>query len=128
VDLARIMVVDDEKDIRKVVRKLLETEKHEVTEAKGGRECLEKLVEGERPDLIILDVMMPGMDGWEVSRLIKSNEVLKDIPICMLTVKNTTMDALMSLESAHANWHVNKPINKKQFLDTVNWLLERPPQ
>jgi DNA-binding response OmpR family regulator len=72
--------------------------------------------------------MMPGMDGWETSRLIKSNEVLKDIPICMLTAKTSTMDALMSLESGHANWHLNKPINRKQLLDTVKWLLENPPQ
>lgn len=122
------MVVDDETDVRKVIGSMLKKEGYEVIESKGGRDCLEKLIKGERPDLIILDVMMPVMDGWEVSRLIKSNEVLKDIPICMLTVKNTTMDALMSLESAHANWHVNKPINKEQFLGTVKWLLESPPK
>jgi len=124
--LARIMVVDDEKDIRNVLKKVLETEGHTVIEAPTGRDCLEKLLDGERPDLIILDIMMPGMDGWEVSRLIKSNEVLKDILICILTVKNTTMDALMSLESAHADWHLNKPINTKQFISTVKWLLEKP--
>jgi CheY-like chemotaxis protein len=122
------MVVEDNEEVRMVIGKILESGGYEVIEAESGRECLEKLVEGERPDLILLDVMMPGMDGWETSRLIKSNEVLKNIPICMLTAKTSTMDALMSLESGHANWHLNKPINRKQLLDTIKWLLENPPQ
>lgn len=67
--------------------------------------------------------MMPKLDGWEVSRRIKLDPAFKNTPICMLTAKTTTMDALMSLESAHAEWHLNKPISKKLLLEAVEWLL-----
>ncbi len=121
--MPRIMIVDDDNSLRDLVKNLLGQEGFEVVEAKDGLDCLEQLLEGERPDLILLDIMMPKMDGWDVSRKIKENEVLGDIPICMLTAKTTTMDALVSLESAHAEWHLNKPVTKKVLLDTVNWLL-----
>ncbi len=121
--MTKIMIVDDDTAIRQILRKILEGEGYTVIESKNGLECLEMLVDGERPDLILLDVMMPKMDGWEVSRKIKSNEALRDIRICMLTAKTTTMDALMSLESAHAEWHLNKPISKNVLLKTIEWQL-----
>ncbi|MFQ5800165.1 MAG: PleD family two-component system response regulator [Candidatus Hydrothermarchaeales archaeon] len=126
--MARILVVDDDPGVRTLVRKILEDEGYEAVESEGGLDCLTKLRMGERPDLILLDVMMPKMDGWEVSRRIKADESLKDIPVCMLTAKTTTMDALMSLESAHADWHINKPISKKLLLEAVKWLLESSSQ
>jgi CheY-like chemotaxis protein len=126
--MARIMIVDDNNEVRTVVKATLEREGYEVIEAHSGEECLNILYSGEIPDLVLLDIMMPEMDGWEVSRRMKTNEKLKNIIICMLTAKNTTMDALMSLESAHANWHLNKPISRKKLIDTVKWLLENPPQ
>jgi CheY-like chemotaxis protein len=122
------MIVDDNEDVRIVVKTALEREGYEVSEAESGFECMDMLESGEIPDLILLDVMMPELDGWEVTRKIRANQKLKDIIICMLTAKNTTMDALMSLESAGANWHLNKPISRKTLIDTVKWLLESPPQ
>ncbi|GBE19260.1 transcriptional regulatory protein AfsQ1 [archaeon BMS3Abin16] len=122
--MANIMVVDDNPEITTLVKITLEAEGHSVTTAASGEECLGLLYSGVKPDLILLDIMMPEMDGWEVSRRIKENEKLKDIIICMLTAKTTTMDALMSLESAHANWHLNKPISRAKLVETVRWLLE----
>jgi CheY-like chemotaxis protein len=126
--MPRIMIVDDNPEIVTVVKATLEREGYEVMTATSGEECLDQLYSGEIPELTLLDVMMPEMDGWEVSRRIKKNEKLKNIIICMLTAKNTTMDALVSLESAGANWHLNKPVSRKQLVDTVKWLLENPPQ
>jgi CheY-like chemotaxis protein len=126
--MAKIMVVDDNQEITKLVRITLEQEGYDVIEASSGDECLNFLYGGEIPDLILLDIMMPELDGWEVSRRIKANEKLKDIKICMLTAKNTDMDAIMSLESARADWHLNKPISRQQLVDTVRWLLENSPQ
>jgi CheY-like chemotaxis protein len=126
--MSTIMVVDDNPEITTLVKLTLELEGYDVIEVSSGDECLGLLYSGEIPDLILLDIMMPELDGWEVSRRIKANEKLKDIKICMLTAKDTTMDALMSLESAHANWHLNKPISREQLVETVKWLIETPPQ
>ena len=117
------MIVDDEPQIRMLVKTILEKRDYEVSEAEDGLDCIEKLLDGQRPELILLDVMMPKMDGWEAARKIKENEVLKDIIICMLTAKTTTMDALMSLESAQAEWHLNKPISRDLLIQTIEWLL-----
>jgi len=126
--MTKIMIVDDNEEIRLVVRATLEHEGYEIIEADSGPNCLNMLRSGEHPDIILLDVMMPEMDGWEVSRKIKSDESLKNIIICMLTAKNTTMDALMSIESAKSDWHLNKPISRKEMIDTIKWLLETQPQ
>lgn len=65
--MAKIMIVDDERDIRSLVREMLEKEGYEVSEASAGEECLDRVKE-EKPDLILLDIMMPTLDGWEVSK------------------------------------------------------------
>jgi CheY-like chemotaxis protein len=121
--MAKIMVVDDEPDIRTIIRKVLENEGHEVTEAEDGEMCLKLLSEYESPDILFLDVMMPGMDGWDVARKVKADETLKDIIICMLTAKTSSDDILTSFESAKADWHVDKPVSIKKFVEIVDWLL-----
>lgn len=119
------MVVDDEPDIRYLLRKMLEKEGYEVTEARDGRECLEKLKK-ERPDLILLDIMMPGMFGWEVSKRIKEDEMTKSIPVAMLTVRTSEEDKVKSLEESLADWHISKPVDREKLMETIKWLLETP--
>lgn len=121
------MVVDDEPDIRYLLRKMLEKEGYEVTEARDGRECLEKLKK-ERPDLILLDIMMPGMFGWEVSKRIKEDEMTKSIPVAMLTVRTSEEDKVKSLEESLADWHISKPMDREKLMETIKWLLETPPK
>lgn len=123
--MAKIMVVDDEADVVYVVRKILEKDSHEVVETYSGSEALAKL-ESERPDLILLDVTMPNLDGWEVCRRIKSNDKTKSIPVAMLTVKTEDEDKITSLDAALADWHISKPINEKKLNATVRWLLTNP--
>lgn len=123
--MSKILVVDDEPKIRFIVRKMLEKEGHKVAEAKDGAECLE-MVKAERPDLILLDVMMPGMDGWDVCRRIKTDEATKTITVAMLTVKSKDEDKVKSFDEALADWHVVKPFTGKTLSRTVQWLLERP--
>jgi CheY-like chemotaxis protein len=84
--MARISVVDDNSEVRKVIRMILEIDGHEVREFESGQDFLEKLGTGEWPDLILLDVMMPEIDGWAVSRKIKT-EIDRNIPICILTTR-----------------------------------------
>jgi CheY-like chemotaxis protein len=121
--MAVIMIVDDNSDVRMVVNKGLVAEGHHVIEAENGLDCLEKLGKLVFPDLILLDVMMPGMDGWEVGRRIKNDESLKNIPICMLTVKDSPEDVSMSIESVGAEWHLTKPVSIKKLNDIVYKIL-----
>lgn len=122
--MSKILVVDDEEKIRLIVRKMLEREGYEVLEAKDSKECL-KILDSEKPDVILMDVMMPEMDGWAVVRELRKDESNKDIKICMLTVKSTSHDREESL-NVGAHWHISKPITSENLLETVRWLLTNP--
>jgi len=84
------MIVDDEEDIRVSVGQIFEVSGYQVMRAQDGNDCLQKL-EREIPDLIILDIMMPGMSGWDVAARIKGNEKWNTIPIVFLTAKDDDM-------------------------------------
>jgi CheY-like chemotaxis protein len=124
--MGKIMVVDDEPDIVLLFKKLLEKGGHEVIEAYSGEECIDK-VKGEKPDLILLDIMMPGLDGYDVCRILKNEEETSSIPIAMLTVKSDDEDKIKSLEEK-ADWHIAKPVDKDKLLEMVDWLLKTPPR
>jgi CheY-like chemotaxis protein len=122
--MARILLVDDEPDIRKLTRMMLETEGYEVLEATDGAECLEKLKEGV-PDLILLDIMMPGDDGWVVCRKIRGDEKTKDVPVVMFTVRTSDDSVKKSLEYAHADAQINKPFDRDELIATVKKMLDK---
>jgi len=88
----RIMVVDDEPDILSSIKTIFKSlsDKYEVIGANSGKQCLEFLENNQIPDLILLDIMMPGMNGWDVAAELKKNPKWSDIPIIFLTVKNDT--------------------------------------
>ncbi len=123
----RVMVVDDETNIRFVLKRMLEKAGYGVIEARNGNECLD-ILSRERPDLILLDVMMPGMDGWKTCARIKNDEKTRDITVSMLTVKKARGDKISSLEDSLADWHISKPIDRDVLTSTVQWLLESPPR
>ena len=120
--MARVLVIDDEYEIRYIAKKLLQGAGHEVVEAEDGETGL-AILERERPDVILLDVMLPGIDGWEVCRRIRSKDGLRDIPIAMFTVKDRDEDVLKSL-SCDADMHIAKPFENELLLDAVSALLE----
>jgi CheY-like chemotaxis protein len=125
-ELKKVMIVDDDEQLRLVIRSILEQEGYEVAEAESGQQSLDMLKAGEAPDLVLMDVMMPEMDGWETCRKIKENEDLKDTLVAMLTLKTQDDDKMESLGQATADWHIDKPINRKKFLKTVKWILRTP--
>lgn len=122
--MPKIMLVDDVPEIIYLVRMMLEREGYEVIEAKNGDECLEKL-QNTAPDLIILDIMMPGLDGWEICRKIKEAKETRDIPVVMLTVRTSEDSIKKSYEYAGCDAHINKPFDRKHLLDTIEEFL--PP-
>lgn len=126
---ARILAVDDDEDILLIVQTLLTNARYSVSTARNGREAIE-LALRERPDLVILDVMMPEISGWEVCTTLKNSPETQGIPIVMLTVKNEIRDMITSMQ-AGADDYVTKPFTKGKLLSTVERLLgergERKP-
>ena len=117
-----ILIVDDEDDILFILKNVLSKRGYSVKEAYSGEECLE-LVKKEKPDLIFMDIMMPGIDGWETAKTIKTDPKTKDIPISMLSVKSDPEDLKRSREYAGADEHLSKPVDFNLLLSTVKSLL-----
>jgi len=119
----KIMVVDDNKDIRTSVHQILEICGYEVIEAEDGMNCLKQLEQGH-PDLVILDIMMPGMSGWDVAARIKQNEKWNSIPIVFLTAKGDDMS--MGLGGLASEEYIVKPFDVNQLIECVNRILQCP--
>jgi CheY-like chemotaxis protein len=117
-----ILVVDDEEDILYILKNVLTKEGYKVKEAKSGEECLEML-DKERPDLIFMDIMMPGINGWDVARQIKTEASTKHIPISIVSVKCDKEDKKKSMDYSYADRHLCKPVNFDALLDTAEALL-----
>lgn len=121
-----ILVVDDDADVVFFLKAFLEKEGYSVAGAYSGEECLSKLSE-MRPKLILLDIMMPGLDGWEVCRKIKGNPQTNAVPVLMVSVKKDDEDVKKSLEYALADGHLGKPIDLERLNIAVEDLLEKKP-
>ncbi len=115
-----ILVVDDNKITTKLLRRYLEANGYEATEAYDGIDCLEK-VELRPPDAIVLDVMMPRMDGYETVRRLKDDEVTKHIPVVIVTALNDVANQLKSID-AGADDFLSKPIEEKLLVAKVGLL------
>ena len=119
----RILVVDDDKSIVRVVRAYLEQSGYQVLTAEDGESALHML-RHERPDLAILDLMMPNRDGWEVTRIVRADKVLAALPIIMLTARVEDTDKIVGLELG-ADDYITKPFNAREVVARVNALLRR---
>ena len=117
-----ILVVDDNSENRKVLGNLLSNNGYEVGVASDGFKAL-KFIENVIPDLILLDVMMPGMDGFEVCQKIKENQALKYIPIIFLTAKTSTEDIVKGFKVGGVDY-VSKPFSGEELLARVNTHIE----
>ena len=118
---AKILVVDDEPDVLLLCRVNLEFEGYDVIEAHDGEEAIRKVVE-EHPSLVLLDVMMPGLDGWKVLEMLKDNQATQEIPVIMLTAKVREIDQIQGLSEGAADY-VTKPFNPLALSRTVKDVL-----
>lgn len=118
----KIMVVDDEPFIRELIQRVFQKNGYSVTVAGGGKECLDFL-KVEKPDLVLLDIMMPDMDGFQVCENIKSNGETKDIPVVFVSVKNGEMDIVRAIELG-ASDYFTKPITNQLLLTKVKQILK----
>ena len=119
----KIMVVDDEEDIQELVRYNLERNGHEVSCVSSGEEALEG-IRSFRPDLLVLDLMLPGIDGFEVCKILKNDPKTERIPIVMLTAKGEESDIVTGLELG-AEDYIVKPFSPQVLLARVRTVLRR---
>ncbi len=119
----KILIVDDEARMRRFVRMNLETEGFEVIEAENAYEAIEK-VRDELPDLVLLDVAMPGMDGFEALQYIRE---MSDVPVIMLTVKDEEEDRIRGLDLG-ADDYVTKPFSPRELASRIRAVLRRTTQ
>ncbi|HTE54261.1 MAG TPA: response regulator [Kofleriaceae bacterium] len=120
--MAKILVVDDEPDIVRVVVKLMSARGHDVRTAADGFEALEQVV-ADRPDVIILDLNLPRMNGFEVCRRLKGDEATRSIPIVMMTAAYVSIDDARQGEDSGADEYVVKPFLREVLVHNVERLL-----
>ena len=122
-----VVCIEDEQEMIELVRLILARQKIEVHGALGGREGLEKIAEVQ-PDLVLLDLMMPEMDGWEVYQKMKASPEMRDIPVIVVTAKAQSIDRVLGLHIARVDDYITKPFGPQNLLESVQRVLEAHDQ
>ncbi|MEK6646033.1 MAG: response regulator [Candidatus Firestonebacteria bacterium] len=117
----KILLADDEPDIARILKRYLELDGYEAEISSTGKEALNKIA-SNKYDLLILDVMMPEVNGWEVCKKVKENPQTKDIPVIILTAKTQNVDTLMSFECG-ADEYAPKPFDYPELSLQIKKLL-----
>jgi DNA-binding response OmpR family regulator len=118
----RILVIEDEAEMIDLTRIVLEREGYKVLGAVGGAQGLE-MIRQERPDLILLDLMMPDIGGWEVYRQVKADQELAQIPVIVVTAKAQSIDKVLGLQVAKVDDYITKPFGPKELLESIDRVL-----
>jgi two-component system response regulator VicR len=123
-NLKCILCIEDEPEMIDLIRLILGRRGFEVKGATGGVEGLQ-MIRDEKPDLILLDLMMPDMDGWEVYQQIKADETTKDIPVVVVTAKAQSIDKVLGLHIAKVDDYIAKPFSPQDLLNSVERVLQK---
>ena len=119
-----ILCVEDEPEMIDLMRLILGRRGFEVKGASGGVEGL-KMIREEKPDLVLLDLMMPDMDGWEVYQQMKADEKTKGIPVIVVTAKAQSIDKVLGLHIAKVDDYIAKPFSPQDLLSSVERVLQK---
>ncbi len=118
----RILCVEDEQEMIDLIRLILARRGFEVRGASGGTEGL-KMIREELPDLVLLDLMMPDMDGWEVYQQMKADEKTRSIPVIVVTAKAQNIDRVLGVHIAKVDDYITKPFSPQELLNSVEKVL-----
>ncbi|MFH1683818.1 MAG: response regulator [Candidatus Margulisiibacteriota bacterium] len=122
-EVSKILVVDDEPDVVSLLMLLLKSQGYEVVSAGDGQEALER-ARTWKPNLILLDIMLPKLDGYKVARMLKFDENFRHIPIIMLTAKIQEKDKTIGIEMG-ADAYISKPFNTPNLLELIKETLAK---
>jgi len=120
----RVVCIEDEPEMVDLVRLILGRKGFELIGAMGGREGLEK-IKSSKPDLVLLDLMMPDMDGWEVYQQMKADPEMQHIPVIVVTAKAQSIDKVLGLHIAKVDDYVTKPFGPQELLQSVEKVLSK---
>jgi len=123
-DAKQIIYIEDEQDMIDLVRLILNRKGYEVKGANGGREGLD-LIRANSPDLVLLDLMMPDMDGWDVYQQLKADEATRTIPVIVITAKAQNIDKVLGIHIAKVDDYICKPFSPQQLVDSVESVMSR---
>jgi len=119
----KILIIDDDPQTVKLIKFVLEKDHYSTISAKDGEEGL-RMARKRKPDLIVLDLMLPEIDGYQVCETLKTDSNTKEIPIIVLTALDTGPDFEKALEKK-ADWYITKPFEAQHLLKRVNYLIEK---
>lgn len=123
-NVRRILCIEDESEMIDLIRLILSRRGFDVKGASGGREGL-RMVKEELPDLVLLDLMMPDMDGWEVYQQMKADESTRQIPVIVITAKAQSIDKVLGLHIAKVDDYIAKPFSPQDLLKSVEKVLAK---
>lgn len=123
----RVVCIEDEPEMIDLVKLILSRKGFQVTGAMGGRDGLE-VIARDKPDLVLLDLMMPDMDGWEVYQKMKADDAMKAIPVIVVTAKAQSIDKVLGLHIAKVDDYITKPFGPQELLESVEKVLGRQEQ
>jgi len=119
----KILCIEDDPEMIELVKLILSRQGYEVIGATGGDAGLQA-IERERPALVLLDLMMPEMDGWEVYQRMRADERMKDVPVIVVTAKAQSIDKVLGLHIAKVNDYITKPFGPSELLTSVMRVLQ----
>lgn len=122
-----VVCIEDEPEMIDLVKLILSRKGFQVVGAMGGREGLEA-IQNEKPVLVLLDLMMPDMDGWEVYQKMKADDQTKGIPVIVVTAKAQSIDKVLGLHIAKVDDYITKPFGPQELLESVEQVLARQAQ
>jgi DNA-binding response OmpR family regulator len=122
-----IVYIEDDLEMIDLVTMILGRKGYQVKGAHGGRNGLD-IVFQDIPDLVLLDLMMPGLDGWEVFQQIKANEKTRHIPVIIITAKAQDIDRVLGLHIAKVDDYICKPFRPQDLMESVERVINRAPQ
>ncbi|RPH62433.1 MAG: response regulator [Chloroflexi bacterium] len=114
----RILCIEDDSEMTDLIRLILARKGYEISVASGGQVGIRKIRE-EKPDMVLLDLMMPDMDGWEVYQQMKADEKTKEIPVIVVTAKAQSIDKVLGLHIAKVDDYIAKPFSPKELIESV---------
>ncbi len=120
----QIVYVEDDVEMIDLVKLILERKGYQVSGASGGQEGWE-LIKSQLPDLVLLDLMMPDVDGWEVYQKMRDDEATKDIPVIVITAKAQNIDRVLGLHIAKVEDYITKPFKPEDLVESVERFLEK---